>query len=303
MDEQRGSMIGWFVGGAVLLVLIFIILPWASGFRTVDAGEVGVVTNFGRVTGRTLQPGASFVQPFIENVLTYNTKLVTYETAKEESQKSSQADYKDFPVDTSTSDGQPVDISYTIRFAVDPTKAVDVAQKIGPESALVEKIVKTESRIWVRNIPRNYTAEQLYSGKSLIEAQDQIRARLEPTFKKNGLVLDTVGIREVKFDDNYVAAIKQKQIEQVKIATETNKASQAIQIKNQRITNAEAAAKEQELQRTTLSPEYLQKLALDVQLKQLDVLEHRWNGAYPQYLIVSENLGTSLLPLPNVANK
>lgn len=287
-----------YILGAIAVIVILFVLPYFLGFRTIDSGEIGVVRNFGNVTGRTLQPGANFVTPFVDDVLIYNTKLVTYETATEENQKNSKADYKDFPVDTTTKDGQPVDIFYTIRFSIDPTKATEIARNIGSEDAVVEKIVKTESRIWVRNIPRDYEAEELYTGSSLIKVQDEVRKRIEPVFKRNGLILDTVGIRQVVFDADYVAAVKQKQVEQVKIQTEANKALQAEEIKKQRITQAEAAAKEQELQRTTLSAEVLEKLKIDLQLKWLDVMREKWGGQYPQYLIIGQELGGSFLPLP-----
>lgn len=287
----------YIVFGIIAIVILFS-LPYLLGFRTIDSGEIGVVRNFGNVTGRTLQPGANFVAPFVDDVLTYNTKLVTYETSSEENQRTSKADYKDFPVDTTTKDGQPVDIFYTVRFSVDPTKVTEIAAINGSETALVEKIVKVESRSWARIVPKNFSAEELYTGVSVEKVQEQIRQKIQPTFKKNGLILDTVLIREIHFDDDYVNAVKQKQVEQVRIATEANKALQAEQIKIQRITNAEAAAKEQELQRATLSPEVLEKLKIDLQLKWLDVMKSNWKGEYPSYLIIGQELGGSFLPLP-----
>lgn len=116
------------------LTLIIISVSIAlSSFKTVKSGEVGVVTRFGKVTGQILSPGASFVVPIIDRVITYNTKKIIYETTSMDKQTSSQADYLDFPVDTNTADGQPVDIYYTVRFSVDPTKASWVAQNIGAE--------------------------------------------------------------------------------------------------------------------------------------------------------------------------
>ncbi|MCB1713264.1 MAG: hypothetical protein KDH96_12575, partial [Candidatus Riesia sp.] len=147
-NRGMGGLI--FLGFLAVMGLLTILLT----FRTVDAGEVGVVTRFGKVTGRTLEPGAHMVVPFVDGVMTYNTKKVIYETTTAEKQEGSEADYKDFPVDTNTEDGQQVDIFYTVRFSVDPTMAGWVAQNVGSQDALVEKVVKTESRIWARNIPR-----------------------------------------------------------------------------------------------------------------------------------------------------
>ncbi len=264
---------------------LFGLLTLLLGFRTIDAGEVGVVTRFGQVTGRTLSPGANFITPWLEGVLTYDTKKVTYETTIAEKQKESKADYKDYPVDTNTADGQPVDIYYTIRFSVDPTKANWVAQNIGSQEALVEKIVKTESRIWARNIPRRFNAEVLYTGEGSTDVQNEIFEQLKGTFEKNGLILDTIGVREIVFDQNYVEAIKAKQVEQVKIEVEKNKAEQEKFRKEQRITAAEASAKEQELQRTTISDQLLKKMWIE-----------QWNGTLPTYMMGNE--ATNLIQLP-----
>ena len=285
-EERRGHSIFWIIGGIVLAITVLLILPSLLGFTTVASGEVGVVTRFGQVTGRVLDPGASWVSPFVEDVITYNTKKVTYETAIEDKQKNSEADYKDQPVDTNTEDGQPVDISYTVRFSVDPTKATWVAQNIGSEESLVEKVVKTESRIWARNIPRKYRAEELYSGDGSQKVQNEIFDQLKPVFEKNGLILDMVGIREITFDPSFVDAIKAKQVEAVKIEVERNKAEQEKFRKEQRITQAEGQAREQELQRTTISPELLQKMLIE-----------KWNGNYPTYMVTG-GTGQFILPLP-----
>lgn len=253
------------LGGVATLVFLL-------SFRTVRAGEVAVVTQFGKVTGRVLEPGANFITPFIQGTIKYSTKKVTYETTAEEKQKDSEADYKDYPVDTNTSDGQQVDVYYTIRFSVDPTKATYVAQNIGGESALVEKIVKTESRIWTRNIPREFEADQLYTG-NVIEVQNRIADALRGTFEKNGIILDSVGIREIKFKDDYVNAIEQKQIEAVKIETAKNQAEASKFKKEQTITEAEAEAEKQRLLQESLSAQVLQNKFYE-----------KWNGVLPNVI-------------------
>ena len=264
--------------GNKLFPILFVVFLLLSSFRVIGAGEVGVVTRFGRVTGRILDPGAHFIIPFVERTSNYNTKKIIYETAILDKQQLSDADYKDFPVDTNTEDGQQVDIFYTVRFNIDPTKSAWVAQNIGSEIALVEKVVKTESRIWARNVPRRFTAETLYTGDGSIQVQNQIYDALKDTFEENGLVLDSVGIREIKFTEQYIGAIEAKQIEAVKVETEKNKAEQAIFQKEARITQAEGQAQEQRLQRETLDAQVLQKIKLDNQKAFID----KWNGVMPR---------------------
>lgn len=243
-----------------------------SSFTTIDAGQVGVVKRFGEVTGRVMSPGFNFKVPFAEGVSRYNTKKLTYETTSEEKQKGSEADYKDYPVDTNTSDGQQVYIYYTVRFSVDPTKANWVAQNIGDEEALVEKIVKTESRVVMRNIPREFEADELYTG-SIQEVQNRAFESLNSVFINNGLVLDSVGVREIKFSGEYVKAIEAKQIEAVRVETEKNRAESAKFEKERTITQAEAKAEEQRLLRETLSAEVLQNKFYD-----------KWNGVLPEVI-------------------
>ena len=66
--------------------------------------------------------------------------------------------------------------------------------------------------------------------------QNQIFDALKTTFDENGLILDSVGIREIKFTEQYIGAIEAKQIEAVKVEIipmgQGNKTSR----KNDRIT-------------------------------------------------------------------
>jgi prohibitin 1 len=271
----------------VVIVIIAAVIFIGSSVRIVNAGSVHVVTIFGKVTGHVLEPGLNFIIPFVNNTIAYNTKKVIYETSPAEKQGHSEADYKDFPVDTNTKDGQQVVIYYTVRFSADPQKVTWIAQNIGSEINLVEKIVKADSRIWVRNIPREFNAEQLYTG-NVQEVQIKIEEKLKPIFNANGIILDEVGIREIQFNQEYVKAIEAKQIEAVKIEAERNKAEQAKFQKEARITQAEGQAREQELQRLTITPQLNQKLWIE-----------KWDGKLPTVM----GQGTNLMDITGMISK
>ena len=74
-------------------------------------------------------------------------------------------------------------------------------------------------------------------------------------------------------DEDYINAIKQKQVEAVKVETATNIAERAIQEKAATITQAEAQAEAQRLQRETLSDQVLEKTELDVRQTMADALK------------------------------
>ena len=162
-------------------------------------------------------------------------------------------------MDTTTKDGQSVTIKYTIRFRVDPSKATWVAENIGDEDALVEKVVKTDSRIWVRNIPREFEAQDLYSG-NILHVQQSIEDRLRPLFAENGIILDELGIRNMTFDEGFIKVVENRKQQELQVDVEKFIADQEEEKKRARITAAEGMAKEQSLQQETLSKELLQKM-------------------------------------------
>lgn len=213
-------------GGSVLvvIVLVFAILILASSsYVQVGYGTVGLVTRFGAVTGRVMRPGLNWKMPFVENVIPYRTQEIIYQTAD---QGESQADYVDFPTDTTTADGQQIILKYSIRFRIDTERVSWIANNIGDERDVVEKVVKFHSRILARNIPKEYEALDLYTG-NIQEVQDQFEEQLTPLFSEKGIILDSFGLRKIEFTEDYKQAVEQKQIEAEAIITEQHRAQQA----------------------------------------------------------------------------
>lgn len=276
-----------FTGGLIGLGFMFILglVLFFASIRTVDAGEVAVVTRWGAVTGRVLQPGASIITPFVDGTKYLNTKFLIYETMKPDDMKASKSDYKDGPVDTTTRDGQPVNVYYTVTFSIDPTKVNWVVEKFGSESTLVDKIIRAQTRSVARTTPANFSAEELYVGTGREKVAKDIFNTIQPVLADNGIILDSVLIRELGFDKDYTEAISQKQIQAVKVETEKNIAEQAKFKKEASITEAEAQAKAQELQKVTISSELLRKMWIE-----------RWDGHLPTYMLGDDS--NSLIQLP-----
>jgi len=243
MIGQRGAA-QMRMSALVLVLVATIVVVAALGLMsatTIDAGTVGVVKRLGRVTGQVLDPGLHFIVPFVDRVIVYNTKDIIYETTPVAKQATSRADYVDFPVDTTTKDGQQVEISYSIRFRVKRSEAPRIAQELGNEAAVVEKVVKFHSRVLCRQIPRKFEASELYTGDVTV-VQNEIIEAIHPLFESKGLALDSLGIREIGFSTDYVNAIEQKQIEKERVTTEQYRADQAKFRKEAVITEAEGEA-------------------------------------------------------------
>lgn len=213
---SRGVLV---VIGVLFVALILV----SSSYVQVSYGSVGLVTRFGAVTGRIMRPGLNWKIPLVESVVGYRTQEIIYQTIGE---TESRAAYDDYPTDTTTADGQQITLKYSIRFRIDPDKVTWIANNLGDERDVVEKVVKFHSRILARNIPKEYAALDLYTG-NIQAVQDQFEEQLRPLFAEKGIILDSFGLRKIEFTEDYKQAVEQKQIEAERITTEQHRAEQA----------------------------------------------------------------------------
>jgi len=255
------------VVGVIIFVVVLVVL--LNSFVVVQAGNVRVLTQFGRTIGVTFNPGIHMKIPFIQNTVNYSTRQVTYETS--DFPESSNAMYPDFTVDTTSSDGQQIQLKYTIRFAIDGKQAEWILNNIGTMDQLVEKVVKAEARSLSRNIPKKYSAAQLYS-EQVFDVQTEIGSTLEPIFEENGIILDEFLLRKIEFTDEYFSVLEEKQIAEERIVVEQNVLEQEKIKKEQAIIQAEAEARTIEIRGEALKEnpeiiqlEFIQKLSPNIQ--------------------------------------
>jgi len=253
------------IGVVVLIVVLILVL---NIFVIVQAGNVRVLTQFGRTVGVTFEPGLHIKVPFIQNTVNYSTRQVTYETS--DFPETSRANYPDFTVDTTSLDGQQIQLKYTIRFSIDAKQAEWILNNIGTMDNLVEKVVKTEARSLCRNIPKKYTAAQLYS-EQVFDVQNEIGETLGPIFERNGIVLDEFLLRKIEFTEEYFNILEEKQIAEERIVVEQNILAQERIKKEQAIVKAEAEARQIEIKGEALKKypqiiqlEFIQKLSPNI---------------------------------------
>ncbi len=268
--------------GVIVFVVVLVVL--INSMVIVQAGNVKVLTQFGRATGIVFQPGLHVKIPFVQNTVNYSTRQVTYETSDQP--QTSNANYRDFAVDTTSSDGQQIKLKYTIRFSIDGKKAVSILNNIGTMDDLVEKVVKAEARSLARNIPKKYTALQLYS-EQVFDVQDEIESTLRPNFESKGIVLDEFLLRKIDFTEEYFDILEEKQIAEERIVVERNVLEQERIKKEQNIIKAEAEAEQ-----ITIKGESLREYPEIIQLEFIQKLSPNisW-GILPEGIVPLVDLG------------
>lgn len=228
--DNIAMRIGCLAVPAIIVLLAIILFSFT---RTVDAGEVCVKTEFGKVGG-VAEEGLHLVRP-TQQFHCYSRRTVVYETSDHFTQTN--ADFGDARVDTQTSDGQQVEISYSLLWHIEPDDAEMVYKETGRSLVEVnERAVKAPSRSFVRNFITQYTAEELFSGttdadgnriNTRLEVQNVIEDALLEELGQHGVTLESFYLRSIDFDDDYVQAIEEKEIAEERVDTASQNAAAA----------------------------------------------------------------------------
>lgn len=186
-------------GGFAILVLGLLI----SSIRQIEPGEVGVQTLFGRVQNRTLESGLNLVNPMV-NVVTFPIKTQNY-TMSGQHDESEQVG--DDAIRVLTADGLEVVIDLTVLFRVLSNEAPRILNEIGRD--YLNTIVRPVTRTRIRDNAVYYDAISLYSSKR-DEFQDRIFKTIESDFKKRGLFLEQLLVRNITLPQSVKATIESK---------------------------------------------------------------------------------------------
>lgn len=175
----------------------------SSAVVQVDAGEVGVQSVFGKVQPSTLNSGLNFVNP-LAKVVVFDAKTQNYtmSSVHDEGDKAG-----DDAIRVLTADGLEVVVDLTVLFRIIPSEAPRVLREIGEDYK--DKVVRPITRTMIRDNAVYYDAVALYSLKRN-EFQQRIYQDIEKNFKKRGLVLEQLLIRNINLPTSVKTTIESK---------------------------------------------------------------------------------------------
>jgi prohibitin 1 len=174
-----------------LLVLIMVAIVASSSTSCVRTGHVGVITQFGRVTGQTIGEGIHLVNP-IARVNEMDVK--TLEIKERAS--------------VPTKEGLIMGVEASVLYHLEPARAAEVYQRIGTDYANVLLVPNFRSAI--RAVTAANSASSLYSDaresiarQILVDVQQQVQPR--------GIVIENVLLRDLQIPESLKHAIEAKQ--------------------------------------------------------------------------------------------
>jgi prohibitin 1 len=195
-NETRGKIIDAnpspilrLVAVAVVALVVMIVL--LSSVTRVDSGEVGVLTLFGKVTPEVLPEGIHLVSPFKTN----NTMSIRTQEIKESASVPS-------------SEGLVMNLDTSLIYHLNPEKASEVFQKIGPN--YMQVLVEPNLRAAIRESTASHTANALYTGEREMVAK-QIYDQLTDKLGQRGILVESVLLRDIQLPSTLKASIEAKQ--------------------------------------------------------------------------------------------
>lgn len=176
---------------------------FSSMFKQVNAGKVGVQSLYGSVQSGVLESGLHLINPLMDVTdFDIQTQNYTMSAVHDEGEKSG-----DDAIRVLSNDGLEVVIDLTVLFRILPSDAPKIYKQIGENYS--DKIVRPITRTRIRDNAVYYDAVALYSTKRN-EFQQRIFKSIEDDFKKRGLVLEQLLIRNINLPASVKTTIESK---------------------------------------------------------------------------------------------
>ena len=190
----------FFKIGAFLVIVLGL---FSSMFKQIDAGKVGVQSLYGSVQPDILESGLHLINPLLD-ITEFDIQTQNYTMSAVHSEGAQEGDDA---IRVLSNDGLEVVIDLTVLYRVSAQDAPKIFKQIGVNYS--DKIVRPVTRTRIRDNAVYYDAVALYSTKRN-EFQSRIFKSIEDDFKKRGLILEQLLIRNINLPASVKTTIESK---------------------------------------------------------------------------------------------
>ena len=201
---KNNPMLARFKNLGRILGFVFIITGiLVSSIIQINPGEIGVKILFGSIQNDVLGSGLHFINPLLDvKRIDVKTQNYTMSGINDEGQKEG-----DDAIRVLTSDGLEVTIDLTVLYRVVSTDVPMLLKETGNDYR--DKIVRPITRTKIRDNAVYYQAVELFGNKR-DEFQLRIYKSIEDDFKKRGLMLEQLLVRNITLPTSVKASIESK---------------------------------------------------------------------------------------------
>jgi regulator of protease activity HflC (stomatin/prohibitin superfamily) len=256
-DDTSAERTVKFGAGIIGFIIVVVILFFIFCFRTVDAGQVGIVTRFGEVN-RVQTSGIAIKAPWPFE------KMIKMEIRVQKEEQTSAA---------ATSDLQDVNAKIALNYALDTTSALKVYKELGTEYK--DRVVTPAVQESFKAASAKYTAQELITKRT--EVKEEVLKTLKARLEKYGIRVVDVNITDFQFSTAFNQAIEAVQIANQNVARARQELETTKVQAEKDIAAAQGQAEAQRLQQQTLTPELVRLREIEAQNRAID----KWNGVLP----------------------
>lgn len=259
----------WFIGGACVCLVSFLILPWS--FFSISTGEVGVVKVFGAAKD-IVMPGMHCRFWMFNSIERYDIKT-----------REIDLEFQAYSKDAQTVTGQ-----LAIQYQINPDAIMEINRQYGSVGVLEQKI-KAIILERAKSVFSDKGAMLIVETRSALSGE--IEQRVTPVMEQYYVVITTVALSDISFNDAFESAVEQKMIaEQEKLRADYDKEKAIIKADEQlAVAEREAKAVVQKAQGDSEALQIMQTAwsALSAEVKEAMLQQtfyEKWNGVLPKVM-------------------
>lgn len=240
---------------ALIVILLFVFITLIKNtFNTVNTGEIGIKTTFGKIENNILYPGLHIKFPF-QKINVFDTREIK----------------KVIETMVFSKDIQEVKVNIAVKYKIKLDKAITIYNDQGIE--YYEKTIEPAVLGSLKSSINSYDAENIIANREKLT--QAIFNYLHNVLDKNNIILLEITLQDIDFSDAFTNAVEAKQVAtQEKLKAEQEAEKKKIDADGNayvKIKEAEAEAKANEMKQKSISDNLIRYEAIQ-----------KWNGQLPQ---------------------
>lgn len=213
-EDKAGAKVGGILG-AVISFILFLCIPFS--FRTVDAGEVAVVKEMGKIID-TREAGVHFDFWMVRSYEKYDTKVRQIDittsayTAGDKAATAGSEENGVAPTSETKAQLQPIDIQLTVHYQLNKEAVETIALEYGGLGALESRISSVVTAK-IKEVVKKYEAAQLISERDVL-ASEVLEAVNNALGNDYHVTVKNVALTNIDFSDAFEQSVEQSMIAQ-----------------------------------------------------------------------------------------
>lgn len=267
MKNQKNSRNGDALVGALFVISLIFLIGIVTCIRSctpVDAGQIGVRTQFGKVTENSVEPGLHFVNPIGGRIIKYWVR----------------EDKVELQTPVYTKDMQQANILAAFTYALNKDGVGFVHQTYGPQYA--DRVVYPKVVSAFKDVIGTIEAAELVNSRERAEKAIFEAARAQISESKIPVTITSLVITNIDYSDAFERSIEEKVVAQQNAIRAQNETKRVEEESKQVVVRANAEAEAMRIR--------AQALKENQTILWQDFIK-KWDGKCPQTVFVGGDVG------------